>query len=89
MWAADDAYDIWGGADADKSGDSSGVVSVVVIAESPKIVMISSDESEEGGDEELGESDEADADDSWSSGSESSNSSDPRLRALRTSTEGK
>jgi len=77
MWAADDAYDIWGGADADNSGDSSGVVSVVAIAESPEIVVISSGESEEGGDEELGESDGAEADDSWSSGSESSNSSDP------------
>ena len=64
MWAADDAYDIWGGAEADNSSDSSGLVSIVVITESPEIVVISSDESEGGGNEELGESDGADADDS-------------------------
>ena len=61
MWAADDAYDIWGGAEADDSGDPSGVVSVV---ESPEIVVISSDESEGGRNEKPGERDEANGDDS-------------------------
>ena len=64
MWAADDAYDIWGGAEADYSGDSSGVVSILEVTESPEIVVISSDESEEGGNEEPGERDGANGDDS-------------------------
>jgi len=60
MWAVDDAYDIWGGAEADDSSDSSGVVSIV---ESLEIVVISSDESG-GGNEEPGERDGANGDDS-------------------------
>ena len=85
MWAADDAYDIWGGAEADDSSDSSGVVSIV---ESLEIVVISSDESG-GGNEEPGERDGANGDDSWSSGTETSNSSDPNYVSRGRAREGK
>jgi len=71
IWAGDEGYDVWGDEEPEDSGDSASVKSVINIMESPKVIMLSSDESE--GSHGKGSVEEG----TWSSGSEMNNSSDP------------
>ena len=47
IWVGDEGYDVWGDEETEDSGDSESVKSVINIVESPEVIVLSSDETED------------------------------------------
>ena len=72
IWAGGEGYDVWGAYEPEDSSDPESVRSAINVVELPEMIMLSSDETDDGN-LNKGSTEE----DTWSFRSKTSNSSDP------------